>query len=157
MDKKTKKYLIYGGAGVGILGVIGFIYYEYQNSLSNQQNAPLNTNTNTSSGQTASSGYPAFATYQTGAGFASEPVSNVPYQTTSETPPASVVQTSATGGAGLNGFIGQLLANQPNNNAQQPNYVLPSVPSLAAPALPNLYTPLVKQITQYPPQPLIVL
>lgn len=154
MDEKKKKYLIYGGVGVGVIGGGIFLYLKYFNN----QNAPA-TNSPTVAANTtnATNGMGAVYSMLNPSLF---PASNEPANTTNSTPefPVATVTSSNTPlgntspvqtapsaqSPSLNNFISTLVNNS-NITPTTTTYTIPT------PATPNLNEPQVQTIQQYAP------
>ena len=146
MNEKTKKILIYGGIGIGIIGGGVFVYIKYFN------NQNLNQNNSTSVTPTNS----ATPNNTNGLGMTAAGLS-LPYfseAAPSEFPIASIATSNASpiinpapvqGTGNLNNFIQQEL-NQNNvlSNTNLNQYTIPT------PVTPNLNLPQVSQIKSTP-------
>ena len=139
METKTKKILIYGGVGVGIIGGGIYLYLKYFNNKSNKTNTTITQQTSPETINT------------TGMGGI---VSMVPYYDSYPAPPEIPITSSTQGntspiinpapkqGSGtLNSFVQQEI-NQSNNlnNTQLTQYIMP------APSTPNLNLPNLQQL-----------
>lgn len=143
MNEKTKKILIYGGAGVVVLGGGIYLYYHYKNTTS-----AATTPSSTTTTAMTTTGVPTFDYNYMASGLTTNSI-GYNYMGAQETPAVASQQfTSSTTSSILT-----TEANAVSGAVSNPTALVAALPALTAPIAGQLNQPLITLINQeVPPQ-----